>query len=124
LLYEAAVLTVVQAVVKIDHRELAGIVEKALRGLGFTFLKNGGGSVFEFEVQSPCKCIVSVQNMTGPRSRIPFVAITRVESMVEVRRMIGGEQRGEVLSAAVRSIVGALSPAIPDSKWKGLDEFD
>jgi hypothetical protein len=102
---------------------LAEITEKGLRGIGFTFLKNGGGDVFEFEVRSPCRFIVSVQNITQVRMVVPFIARTRRESLIEIRPLIGGERPGEVLSKAAESVVAALSTDIPSDKWKGVEEL-
>lgn len=111
------------AVTKIDHRTLAEITEKGLRGIGFTFLKNGGGDVFEFEVQSPCQFIVSVQNTTRVRMVVPFIARTSRESLIEIRPLIGGERPGVVLSKAAESVVAALSTDIPADKWRGAEEL-
>lgn len=112
-----------RAITKIEHRKLADLAENGLKELGFTFLKNGGGDVFEFEVQSPCRCIVSVRNLTQMRLAFPFVARTKVESLIEVRPMLGGEQQGEVVSKAAESIAEALSASIPRKKWKALDRI-
>lgn len=112
-----------KAFTRLEHRELASIAEKGLRGLGFTFLKNGGGNVIEFEVQSPCRCIVSVQNLTRVAPFLPFIPRKKVESMIEIRRLIGGGEREDALSKVAESIVGALSPDVPRSEWEDLDEF-
>jgi hypothetical protein len=113
----------VRAVTKLDHRRLAELAEGGLRELGFVFLKNGGGDVIEFEVRSPFRFIVSVQDMTQVRLGFPFIAMRKVQSMIEIRPVVGGEQRGDVLLHTAESIAEALSPSIPRSKWKGLNKL-
>ncbi len=113
-----------RAVVKAGHRSLAAYTESVLTSLGFRFIVNGGGEVIEFELQSPCRCIVSVRDASGQKMRAPFIATYRTESVIDIRRMIGGESDPVTLLKTARDIAEALSAQYPKLKWKDQGWID
>ncbi len=111
------------AIVKGNYFRLSAQVESVLKQLGFKFIVNGGGSVTEYEVQEPCKFIVSVRDASGSSFRFPLIASTKIETIIELRRMVGGEKNQESLRRAAGSLAGALSAQFPKLKWKDSDEM-
>ena len=113
-----------RAVVKAGHMALATYTESVLSRLGYKFIVNGGGEVIEFELEVPCRCIVSVRDASGVKMRVPFVPTTRRESVIDIRRMIGGEQDPVTLLETASAIAGALSQEYPKLNWKQQDWVD
>ena len=102
-----------------DDRKLAGVVEQCLKNLGFAFIKNQGMKVTEFEVQSPCHFIVSIENTT--RGQLSFLVRSpiRVEAAIEVRRLIGSHDPETRLQECASAVAAELRKKLPDEPWKG-----
>ena len=108
---------------KLDDWMLSERVEEALKKLGFAYLKNRGQNVTEFVVQSPCHLIVTVENLTREQIGFPLRSRFRVESAVELRRVIGGEEPESELRSCAATLVRELQPELPEKGWKGLWDF-
>ena len=107
-----------RAVVKAGHTALAEYTESVLKRLGYKFVVNGGGDVFEFEVNSPHRFIVSVRDASGYKMRAPLIVTKRRESVVDIRRMLGGEGDEQALVRAANAVASGLSAQYPKLKWK------
>lgn len=112
------------ALVKESHRRLSALTEAALKQLGFKFIVNRGASVTEFEVRQPCKFMVTVQDASGVNFRFPLISSTSIESVIHVKRMVGGEKDDGLLLGTAQSLAGALSAQVPTLKWKGLGQIE
>jgi len=101
-----------------EDRKVAGLVEQSLQRLGFTFIKNQGLNITEFEVRSPCHFIVSVENLTREQFSLLLRSPIRVESAVEIKRLIGSHDPESELKERVGALVGELRRSLPDAPWK------
>ncbi len=112
-----------RAVVKTDYRRLSERVEKALKKLGYSYLKNQGRNVTEFVVQSPCHFNMTIENQ--PRQQIGFLIRSgmKVESAVELRRTIGAKEPESELRRCATALVQELQSELPEKSWKGLWDF-
>jgi hypothetical protein len=113
----------VRALTKVDYLKLAEILEASLKNLGYTYYKNQGREVTEFEVRSPCQFIASVEGVTSQRLGFIFLRPLAVESVVEIRRMIGSKGSEAELLTCVSALVRELRSALPKEPWKGTGFF-
>lgn len=109
-----------RAYAKIDDTRLAEAVEASLRKLGFSYLKNQGRNVTEFEVRSPCHFIMTVENLTRAQFGFPLRSHVKVQSAIEFKRTIGAKETGPELAQSVSALVQDLCSDLPDQRWKGL----
>jgi hypothetical protein len=102
-----------------DHLRLAEILEASLKNLGYSYIKNQGRDITEFEVRSPCRFVASVESLTSQRPTflIPRSAVT--ESAIELRRLIDSKRSEAEPSACVSALVRELRSALPKEPWKG-----
>ena len=112
------------AIVKGSYKKTSSLTEAALRQLGFKFIVNRGGSVVEFEVQQPCRFVLTVQDASGMSFRFPLISSTSIESVIHVKRMVGGERNEALLLRTAQTLAGALSAQVPALKWKGLGQIE
>lgn len=98
---------------------MAEILESSLKRLGFSYIKNQGRNVTEFEVRSPCRFIASVESVTGQKLSFLIPRSGVLESAVELRRLIGSNESEASLSACVSALVRELRSALPEEPWKG-----
>jgi len=110
----------VRAYVRIDDASLAERVEASLRRLGYPYLKNRGRNVTGFEVQSPCRFIVTVENLTREQLGYPLRSRVRVESAIDFTRTIGARETGSELKQRVSALVQDLCSDLKDERLKGL----
>ena len=99
---------------KVEDRKLAGLAEEALREMGLSFIKNQGRNVTEFEVRSPCRFLVTVENLA--REQISFMALrkkVRVESAVETKPLIGAPEPEERLQEHYEAFFDSLRAKLP-----------
>ena len=102
---------------------LEGYVRASLDRLEFKYRTHAGQFVVEFEVTSPCQMLVRVEDLTRERVRIPFFTRTKMESAVELRRVIGSEgSEGEVKKCA-ELFARNLRDALPIEPWRGMGTF-
>ena len=106
--------------VSVSDRSLAERAESGLKKLGFAYLKNQGRNVTEFDVQSPCHFLVTVENMTRGQFGFPLRSRVKVESAIEFKRTIGAKESGSELKARISALVDYLCADLPDGRWKGL----
>ena len=101
-------------------RKLAALVQETLNGLSFSHFKNQGRNVTEFQVSSPCPFIVTVENLSRWQIGFPFRSRARVESALELRRLIGSGDTEERLRTHASVFLQDLRKRLPDDPWKGL----
>jgi len=109
-----------RAYARVDYRNLAERVEAGLRKLGFTYLKNQGRNVTEFEVQTPCHFLVAVENLAREQLGFPLRSRVRVESAIDFKRTIGASEPGSQLKERISALVNDICSDLPDGHWKGL----
>ncbi len=109
-----------RALIRMDDRKLADSVELSLKNLGYSYYKNQGRNVTEFEVHSPCHMIVSVENLAREQFGFPFRSPVRIESAIELRRTIGASEPEERTRQCSAAFVNDLRSSLPDEPWKGL----
>jgi hypothetical protein len=109
-----------RALCRMDNRKLAEILETSLKKLGYSYIKNQGRSVTEFEVRSPCQFLAAVEDLT--RQRLSFLVRSPVvvESAVELRRLVGATGPPAELSACASALARELRSALPNEPWKGV----
>ncbi len=112
-----------RALIKMSDRKLAVLVEESLNGLGFSFIRNQGRNVTEFEVRAPCHFVVSVENLARERVGYPFRSGVSVESAIEVKRLIGSPDPEEALREHSSAFVRELKRKLPGEPWRGLGVF-
>ena len=110
-------------VANLVHWRLADRVEEALKNLGFTYIKNGGHTVTEFVVDSPCHFMVTIEDRTRQHVGLLFRSRLKVESLVELRPTIGaGESTAELIRCAT-PLVRELEPELPENHWEAMWKF-
>ena len=112
-----------RALIRMGDRELAESVERSLENLGFDFIKNQGLNVSEFEVHSPCHFIVSVENLSRQRFTFLLRSGVRIESAIEIKRLVGSDDSESKLRGCSAALVEDLRRNLPPEPWKGLGVF-
>ena len=95
-------------------------VEDALKRISYSYFRNQGQNVTEFEVRSPCTVLVTVENLTRDQMGFPFRSRTRVESAFEIRRLVGSRQTDDALLPCANALVREVQESIPAGTWKLL----
>jgi hypothetical protein len=108
-----------RALIRLDSGKLTAIVEESLRELNFAYLKNEGRNVTQFEVQTPCHLIVSVENVTREQLTFLIRPHLRVESALELRPMVGVREPEPDRPRCQSALVRVLRSHLPDEPWKG-----
>jgi len=99
---------------------LSNFVRASLDSLGYSYRKNEGAFVVEFEVITPHKMLIRVEDLTRPQSGFPLRSSLRVESAIEILRVVGsGETEGGLRDCASRFLV-KLRSLLPKEPWKGI----
>ncbi len=109
-----------RAFAKVADRTLAERLEASLKKLGFSYLKNQGRNVTEFEVQAPCHFLVTVENEAREQIGYPFRSRVKVESAIDFKRTIGAKEPGSELKQHISAVVEDLCSDLQDQRWKGL----
>ena len=109
-----------RAYARTDDRSLAERVEASLRKLGFSYLKNQGRNVTEFEVQAPCHFLVTVENLARLQLGYPLRSRVKVESAIDFKPTIGATEPGPEPKQRVSALVECICSDLPDQRWKGL----
>ncbi|MGD0476594.1 MAG: hypothetical protein ABSB29_00315 [Nitrososphaerales archaeon] len=109
-----------RALTRLDHEKLVESVVVTLTKLGYTYARNQGRYVTEFEVRSPSHFGVVVEDLTRTQFGYPLRGRVRVESAVELRRTIGAADDEEELRRHVATFAEELRAALPDEPWKGV----
>jgi len=98
-------------------------VKTALSDLGFTYLKNESSRITEFEVQTPCKFRVLVEDPAGERSTFGLRTVKGDESAIELWRYIGATEPEEVLKTSVNAFLNKLRDVMQREPWEGFGTF-
>jgi len=113
-----------RAVANLVHWRLADRVEESLKKLNFSYIKNGGHTVTEFVVDSPCHFMVTIEDRTRQQVGLLFRSRLKVESLVELRPTIGaGETTAELVHCAT-PLVRELEPELPQERWEAMWVFE
>ncbi|MGD0395404.1 MAG: hypothetical protein ABSB26_00655 [Nitrososphaerales archaeon] len=120
LLYFDSTVAHMRVLVRMEDRKLAGCVQQSLEDLGFSFIKNQGRSLTEFEVRRPCHFIVTVENLAREQFGYPFRSPIRVESAIEVKPLIGSPEPENRLRETYSALFNHLRGKLHDEPWKGL----
>lgn len=112
-----------RALSKMDHLQLAEILEASLKNLGYSYLKNQGRDFTEFEVQLPCQFMATVESLTRPRLTFLLPRSAVAESAIELRRVIGSKGPAAEPSTCASALVRELRSALPKEPWKGTGFF-
>ena len=105
-----------RALIGLDDGVLSRFVEEALKRKGFAFLRGKGSNVTEYEVTSPHRFLVTVENTTREKIWFPFRG-ARVESALEVKRKIGANEPDDQLRQCVAEFLNTLCGSMPSETW-------
>ena len=112
-----------RAYARVDDGSLASRVEVSLKKLGFSYLKNKGLNVTEYEVQMPCHFLVTVENIARAQFGYPLRSGVRVESAIDFKRTIGTNDPAQELKKSISALVELVIADLPDQRWKGLQSL-
>jgi hypothetical protein len=110
----------VRALARLDAGKLSDSVVETLAKLGYSYSKNQGLYVTEFEVRFPSNFGVVVEDLTRAQAGYPLRSRVRVESALELRRTIGAADDEEQLRRSVVTFAKELRAALPAEPWNGL----
>ncbi len=109
-----------RAATRLGYEELAGSAEKSLQRLGFRYLRNEARGVMEFEILSPARFRVLVEEGLNEETRYSFLASEKRVCWIEVRRDLEGEEPDEAITRSVSSFARDLIASLPESPWRGF----
>jgi len=112
-----------RAYARVDDNSLASKVEASLKKLGFSYLKNKGLNVTEYEVQVPCHFLVTVENIARAQFGYPLRRAVRVESAIDFKRTLGISDSAQELKKCISALVEEVTTDLPDERWKGLQSL-
>lgn len=113
----------VRALCRMDYLKLVEILEASLRKLGYSYLKNQGMNFTEYDVQSPCQLMATVENLTRLRPSFLIRSPIVVESAIELRRIIGAKGSAADQSACASALAQEIRSALPKQPWKGTGVY-
>jgi hypothetical protein len=99
---------------------LAFHVQETIEKLGFSYRKNMGRSIIEFEISSPCRMFVTIEDLTREQLGYPFRSRLRVESAIELQRLIPSTGSEEELRKHASAFVRGLRDSLPKEPWIGI----
>jgi hypothetical protein len=102
----------------VGHKTLVEGVRASLERQGFTYRTNVGRSLIEFEVTSPCKLLIVVEDLSEYRVGYLGGRIRR-EAALEIKRMVGSTTSTEELRKHALRFVTDLVESLPKEPWKG-----
>ncbi|MBI3858863.1 MAG: hypothetical protein HY296_01275 [Thaumarchaeota archaeon] len=108
-----------RVVTRIDSLTLSGKAQAAFDNLGFSYRKNQGGFVTEFEVLRPCQFRVTVEDQTRPRLSFLIRSPFRVESAIETMPVVGAKGAESELKEALAKFVDALLGQLSETNSEG-----
>jgi hypothetical protein len=95
-------------------------VQETLAKLGYTFRRSEGNFLTEFEVMTPCRMLITVEDITHEQIGYPLRSRIRVESAIEVRRLIPSTESADLLRRHASAFVASLRARLPREPWKGI----
>jgi hypothetical protein len=108
---------------RIEYHEFVGYVTKALERLEYKYFKNATDRITEFEIQSPCKFRVLVEDCRGERSAFGLFRSNRSECAIELWRTVGAQESDDELRQRVNAFLAKLIATIPKEPWAGFGPF-
>jgi len=113
----------VRAICRMEYVKLAVITEDSLKKLGYSYFKNHGHGMIEFEIREPCHMLARVEDLT--RSRLSFLIRSPivVESALELRRAVGTRPTSIDASVCASALAREIRSAMPEKPWKGTGVY-
>ena len=108
---------------RIEYSKFVGCVRAVLGELGYSYYKNETRTITEFEIQSPCKFRVLVEDCRGERSAFGLYKSRRDESAIELWRTVGVTVPDDLLRKSVDSFLEKLWVNMPREPWEGFGRF-
>jgi hypothetical protein len=108
---------------RIEYHEFVGYVTTAVESLGYEYFKNATDRITEFEIQSPCRFRVLVEDCRGERSAFGLFRSNRSECAIEIWRMVGAHETDDDLRRHVDAFLARLRATIPKEPWAGFGPF-
>lgn len=108
---------------RIEYGKFVGLVRAVLGELGYTYFKNETRRITEFEIQSPCKFRVLVEDCRGGRSAFGLFKSRQDESAIELWRSVGAAVPDDLLKKSVDSFLERLWATMPREPWEGFGHF-
>ena len=112
-----------RAATRLEYGELVRCVRRSLGELGYPYLKNETKRNTEFEIESPCRFRVLVENCTREGTSRFLLSSDQNESAIELWRQIGADEPDDLLKRHVGSFLQKLSATLPREPWKGFGSF-
>lgn len=112
-----------RAATRLEYAELVRCVGRCLGDLGYPYLKNQTKTITEFEIESPCRFRVLVENCTREGTGRSLLRSEQNESAIELWRQIGADEPDDVLKRHVGSFLEKLTATLPREPWKGFGPF-
>ncbi len=104
----------------LEQQVLADKTEACLRRLGYGYLKNTGRTVVGFEVQRPCRFMVTIEDLSRPKFGYPLRIGMHVESAVRIMPTLGSGDPGPEVERAVLALTEELCSGLTGRKLEGL----
>jgi predicted Fe-S protein YdhL (DUF1289 family) len=112
-----------RAATKFEYAELVKFVRKTLGELGYAYLKNETKRITEFEIESPCRFRVLVEDCTREGTGRLSLGSDKTESAIELWKQIAADEPDDVLERHVDSFLRKLMATLPREPWKGFGPF-
>ena len=109
-----------RAIVSMSANRLSAKVEEVLKQISYSYFRNQGQNITEFEVRSPCRVLVAIENLTREQVGFPFRSRTRIESAFEIRRLVGSQETDDTLLPCANTLVREVVKSLPSGSWKLL----
>ncbi len=109
-----------RAFTRLGPEILVQSVTESLTKLGYSYARNQGQYVTEFEVRSPSHFLVVVEDLTRIQMGYPLRSRVRVESAVALRRTVGAADDEEELKRSVAAFAREFRAVLPGEPWKGV----
>lgn len=109
-----------RASTRVEYRKLVRQVEKSLKSLGYSFLRNETSLLTEFEVLFPSCFRVVVQKDSREDYSFGFIRSQKTETTLELRRDLDAPESDGLVSKNAKAFMEHLTFALPEKPWKGL----
>jgi hypothetical protein len=109
-----------RAFTRVEYRKLVRQVEKSLKSLGYSFLRNETDLLTEFEVVSPSRFRVVVQKNSREDYSFGFMRSQKTETSLELRRDLDTRDSDGLVNKNAKAFMEQLTSALPEKPWKGL----
>lgn len=109
-----------RASTRVEYRKLVRHVERSLKSLDYSFLRNETDLLTEFEVLSPSYFRVVVQDNSREDYSFGFMRSHRTETLLELRRDLATRESDGFVNKNARAFMEHLISTLPEKPWEGL----